>query len=121
MRCRYKFTGEVRDDSREHWSCGRPNCNHRHTHIWIPAGNTIHPGLCNGIPECWEIGCWIDILLQVVGINKERWASLWGNIGCDTCEKREQSLNSLGAQLHSGLNNALNWLKGAYNALTRKQ
>lgn len=103
MRCRYEFAGELRDDGREHWSCPRLNCNHRHTHIWIPAGNSINPGPCNGIPEWWEFGCWIEAVLRVFGINKERWAWLWQRPTCDACEKREQSLNTLGAHLHTAV------------------
>lgn len=71
------------------------------------SGKTPHPfekihAMCTAWPRWHELGYWASLLLEVVGLSKQRWGWLWWKIGfaepCG-CGNREKWLNSLPGKL----------------------
>jgi len=101
MKCdMVKFGPSAKVAGYAYYKCRRRNCP-QYAHS--PYSPDSISSRCNGIPEWWEIGCWVEAALRVFGISKERWAWIWGNPACTTCEQREQDLNTLGVRFKQGL------------------
>jgi len=74
--------------------------------VGLPKEWKGDPVYCKGTPAWWEFGCWVNIILEVFGINTKRYSWLKQKLGLNPkcpCNKREQSLNTLGARFKQGL------------------
>lgn len=83
------------------WRCARPGCNLKTS--WTPhCADRIKFGPCNGLPFPHELGHWIALVLEAFFLTKSSWLRLKILSGFKPvcgCQKREESLNSLGKRL----------------------
>lgn len=90
--------------------CDRRGC--RKKTAWTPDPPERIKFRCTGWPHRWEIGSWISLLLEAVGVKKQRWAQLRFRLGldevpksdCPTCTARERWLNTFGGWCYTKAN-----------------
>lgn len=104
MKCELEFTGEINDAGWRMTKCVRPGCSIRVG--WTPDPlERIHADNCRAWPRWHEFGYWVALLLEVFGLSKWRWSWLMYRLnlvepsgGCNSCERRERWLNTLGGK-----------------------